>query len=131
MRHRHWLAALLAAAALAPLPATAADTIKIGFSMPLSGPAAVYGVPVTKGAALAVADINAKGGVLARKLELLPRDSKANADEAVRLARGSMIQDIGFASDSPLEEAVTSEPVSVCENSLLAANLQGISTHAT
>ena len=31
-----------------------------------------------------------------------------------------------FAVDSPLEEAVTSEPVSV-ENSLLAANLQGIS----
>ena len=31
-----------------------------------------------------------------------------------------------FAPDSPLEEAVTSEPVSV-ENSLLAANLQGIS----
>ena len=87
MRHRDWLVALWAAGALAPLPATAADTIKIGFPMPLSGPAAVYGVPVTKGAELAVADINAKGGVLGRKLELLSRDSKANADEAVRLAR--------------------------------------------
>lgn len=92
MRHRHWLMALLAAAALAPLPVTAADTIKIGFPMPLSGPAAVYGVPVTKGAELAVADINAKGGVLGRKLELLPRDSKANADEAVRLARELIIK---------------------------------------
>jgi branched-chain amino acid transport system substrate-binding protein len=92
MRHRHWLVALLSAAALAPLPATAADTIKIGFPMPLSGPAAVYGVPVTKGAELAVADINAKGGVLGRKLELLPRDSKANADEAVRLARELIIK---------------------------------------
>ena len=93
MRHRDWLVALWAAAALAPLPATAADTIKIGFPMPLSGPAAVYGVPVTKGAELAVADINAKGGVLGRKLELLPRDSKANADEAVRLARELIIKD--------------------------------------
>jgi branched-chain amino acid transport system substrate-binding protein len=92
MRHRHWLVALWAAAALAPLPAPAADTIKIGFPMPLSGPAAVYGVPVTKGAELAVADINAKGGVLGRKLELLPRDSKANADEAVRLARELIIK---------------------------------------
>jgi branched-chain amino acid transport system substrate-binding protein len=92
MRHRDWLVALWAAAALAPLPATAADTIKIGFPMPLSGPAAVYGVPVTKGAELAVADINAKGGVLGRKLELLPRDSKANADEAVRLARELIIK---------------------------------------
>ena len=92
MRHRDWLVALWAAAALAPLPATAADTIKIGFPMPLSGPAAVYGVPVTKGAELAVADVNAKGGVLGRKLELLPRDSKANADEAVRLARELIIK---------------------------------------
>jgi branched-chain amino acid transport system substrate-binding protein len=92
MRHRDWLVALWAAGALAPLSATAADTIKIGFPMPLSGPAAVYGVPVTKGAELAVADINAKGGVLGRKLELLPRDSKANADEAVRLARELIIK---------------------------------------
>src|SRR5439155_17040160 len=60
--------------------------------MPLSGPTAVYGVPITKGAEMAVADINAKGGVLGRKLELLTRDSKANADEAVRLARELIIK---------------------------------------
>ena len=93
MRHRHWLAAATAAVALYPIAATAADTIKIGFPMPLSGPTAVYGVPVTKGAEMAVADINAKGGVLGRKLELLSRDSKANADEAVRLARELIIKD--------------------------------------
>jgi branched-chain amino acid transport system substrate-binding protein len=93
MRHRHWLVAPWAAAALAPLPATAADTIKIGFPMPLSGPTAVYGVPITKGAEMAVADVNAKAGVLGRKLELITRDSKANADEAVRLAREMIIKD--------------------------------------
>ena len=42
---------------------------------------------------MAVAEINAKGGVLGRKLELLSRDSKANADEAVRLARELIIKD--------------------------------------
>lgn len=94
MHHHRWLAALWAAVTLAPLAAASAtETIKIGWPMPLSGPAAVYGVPVTKGAELAVADINAKGGVLGRKLELLPRDSKANADEAVRLARELIIKD--------------------------------------
>ena len=80
------------AATLMPT-AAAAENIKIGFPMPLSGPAAVYGVPVTKGAEMAVAEINAKGGVLGRKLELLTRDSKANADEAVRLAREMIIKD--------------------------------------
>jgi branched-chain amino acid transport system substrate-binding protein len=93
MHHRRWLAALWAAAAFAPLAAAAEDPIKIGFPMPLSGPTAVYGVPINKGAEMAVADINAKGGVLGRKLELIPRDSKANADEAVRIAREMIIKD--------------------------------------
>src|SRR4051812_23335090 len=92
MRSRVGLALVLAATMLSAPAARAADNIKIGFPMPLSGPAAVYGVPVTKGAELAIADINAKGGVLGRKLELLSRDSKANADEAVRLAREMIIK---------------------------------------
>ena len=54
MRHRLWLAAATAAVALYPIAATAADTIKIGFPIPLSGPTAVYGEPVLKGAELAV-----------------------------------------------------------------------------
>src|SRR5271170_700564 len=87
MHRRFVLSAAFMAAGVLPFAASAADTIKIGFPMPLSGPAAVYGVPVTKGAEIAAADINAKGGVLGRKLEILSRDSKANADEAVRLAR--------------------------------------------
>jgi branched-chain amino acid transport system substrate-binding protein len=86
------LAAALLAAGLAPAAAAAENTIKIGFPMPLSGPASVYGVPITKGAEMAVQEINAKGGVLGRKLELLERDSKANADEAVRLARELIIK---------------------------------------
>ena len=88
MTRRLILCATLAVAAAAlPFAAFAADPIRIGWPMPLSGPASVYGVPITKGAEMAVADINAAGGVLGRKLELLARDSKANADEAVRLAR--------------------------------------------
>ena len=80
------------AAGLVPAAASAADTIKIGYPMPLSGPASVYGVPVTKGAEMAVKEINDNGGVLGRKLELLSRDSKASADEAVRLARELIIK---------------------------------------
>src|SRR3954451_4802976 len=92
MRHRLWLAAATVAVALYPIAATAADTIKIGFPIPLSGPTAVYGEPVLKGAELAVSEINARGGVLGRKFELLSRDSKASADEAVRLARELIIK---------------------------------------
>ena len=85
--------AIAAVAALWPLAAMAADPIKIGFPIPLSGPTAVYGEPVLKGAEMAVSEINAKGGVLGRKLQLLSRDSKASADEAVRLSRELIIKD--------------------------------------
>ncbi len=91
MRLRHLLAAT-AAMLLLPVAAMAKGPIKIGFPIPLSGPTAVYGVPILKGAELAVADINAAGGVLGRKLELLPRDSKANPAEAVRLARELIVK---------------------------------------
>jgi branched-chain amino acid transport system substrate-binding protein len=87
MIRRLMLSATVVVAGILPFAASAADPIKIGFPMPLSGPAAVYGVPVTKGAEIAAADINAKGGVLGRQIEILSRDSKANADEAVRLSR--------------------------------------------
>jgi branched-chain amino acid transport system substrate-binding protein len=93
MLRTHLLALVCAAAGVAPLGAAAADTIKIGFPIPLSGPTAVYGEPVLKGAEMAAAEINAKGGVLGRQLEILPRDSKASADEAVRLARELIIKD--------------------------------------
>jgi len=90
---RQILALACAAAALLPCTALAEGPIKIGFPIPLSGPTATYGVPILKGAELAVSEINAKGGVLGRKIELLSRDSKASADEAVRLARELIIKD--------------------------------------
>src|SRR5271155_1240589 len=92
MSVRHILTLACATACLSSA-AFAADTIKIGFPIPLSGPTAVYGEPVLKGAEMAAAEINAKGGVLGRQLEILPRDSKANADEAVRLSRELIIKD--------------------------------------
>lgn len=93
MFRRQILALACAAASLAPAAVVAAEPIKIGFPIPLSGPTAVYGEPVLKGAELAVSEINAKGGVLGRKIEILSRDSKASADEAVRLARELIIKD--------------------------------------
>jgi branched-chain amino acid transport system substrate-binding protein len=93
MRLGYALAVLLTAAVGTPLAAIAAAPITIGFPIPLSGATALYGQPVLQGAELAVSQINATGGVLGRKLELLPRDSKGDADEAVRLARELIIKD--------------------------------------
>ena len=93
MFHRYGLALASTLLLSWPLAANAADTIKIGFPIPLSGPGSVYGKPILAGAQMAVAEINAKGGLLGRQIELISRDSKANADEAVRLARELIIKD--------------------------------------
>src|SRR5216683_707029 len=76
-----------------PLAPSAQKPIKVGFPMILSGPGALFGEPASKGAQMFVDEINAKGGVLGRKLELLPRDTKGNADEAVRVARELILKE--------------------------------------
>ena len=83
------LAALLAL----PLAAEAQKPIKIGFPMILSGPGALFGEPALQGAQMYVEEINAKGGVLGRKLELVPRDTKGDANEAVRVSRELILKE--------------------------------------
>src|SRR6266850_3684014 len=92
--HRRTLLILIAAAlVVVPMPAAAQKRIKVGMPMPLSGPPALFGDPASKGAQMYVDEINAKGGVLGRKLELIVRDSKADANEAVRQARELILKD--------------------------------------
>ena len=63
------------AGALFLFPAVAAaQTIKIGLAGPMTGANAAFGAQFKQGAERAVADINAAGGVLGRKLELTIRD---------------------------------------------------------
>ncbi len=90
------LCSLLLAAVLAwPLGADAQSgkPIKIGFPMILSGPGALFGEPALKGAQMYVEEVNAKGGVLGRKLELVPRDTKGDANEAVRVSRELILKE--------------------------------------
>jgi branched-chain amino acid transport system substrate-binding protein len=88
------LVPLLALAGLAlTAPAAAQKPIRIGYPVILSGPGALIGEPSLKGAQMFVEEQNAKGGVLGRKLELVVRDTKGNADEAVRVARDLILRE--------------------------------------
>jgi branched-chain amino acid transport system substrate-binding protein len=92
--YRRTVFALPAALALlAPLEALAQKEIKVGFPMILSGPGALFGEPALKGAQMYVEELNGKGGVLGRKITLIPRDTKGNADEAVRVSRELILKD--------------------------------------
>src|SRR5471032_2581896 len=65
----------------------AADPIKIGVSGPFTGGSAPMGVSMRDGVKLAVADINAKGGVLGRQLQMVERDDEAKPERGVQIAQ--------------------------------------------
>jgi branched-chain amino acid transport system substrate-binding protein len=79
---------LLLTAAVGSFAATgyAVSDLRIGFHAPLTGFAAADGKSARQAAELAVAQINAAGGVNGRKLELVVEDDQARADQAVPLA---------------------------------------------
>lgn len=101
-------AAALFAAGLGTGTALAQDTIKIG---ELNSYKAIpaFLEPYQKGMELAVAEVNAAGGVLGKKLEVVSRDDGANPGDAVRAAEelttregvqvlaGTFLSNIGLA----------------------------------
>ena len=65
----------------------AADEVKIGLDNPLTGTYAAVGKNELIGCQLAIEQINAKGGILGRKAELLVEDSTSAATPAPRCRR--------------------------------------------
>ena len=109
---KKWIAllSLIVLGAVAhPCAAQAQGTIKFGFVASLSGPFTIWGVQVRDGMKMAVDELNEKGGVLGRKLELVERDDKNNPNEGITafrylveregiVAAGGMISsDVGLA----------------------------------
>jgi branched-chain amino acid transport system substrate-binding protein len=108
MTTRHVFYLALAVAAGLATQASAQDTIKIGELNSYKAVPAFLD-PYKKGMDLALEEINAKGGVLGKKLELISRDDGANPGEAVRVAEelitrenvaliaGTFLSNIGLA----------------------------------
>ena len=71
---------------VAPL-AFAQNTIKIGLITDKVGPAKGYAEPVAQGAVYAVKELNAKGGLLGRQVELLVEDDQGKPDVSATAAR--------------------------------------------
>src|ERR1700722_14236553 len=85
---RHLLAAAAAAGSFAvALPAFAQETLKVGLVAAMSGQSAKSGEAIVRGLSLAIDEINAKGGVLGKKVELVVRDDESNPAKGVIAAR--------------------------------------------
>ena len=81
---RKWLAALLAAVSASVL---AQETIKIGVITDRVGVSKPYSEPATEGVIFGADEINRKGGVLGRRIELLIEDDQSRPDISAALAR--------------------------------------------
>ncbi|MBK7765694.1 MAG: ABC transporter substrate-binding protein [Sulfuritalea sp.] len=87
---KHSLFKIVTAAAIAvgaSLPAHAADPIKIGSVLSVTGPAAFLGDPELKTLQLYVEKLNKDGGVLGRQLQLVHYDDGSDASKANGFAK--------------------------------------------
>ena len=90
---RYKLLASLAAALFAAGAAIAQEPIKIGAFLSVTGGAAFLGDPEQKTLELYVEKLNAAGGVLGRKLQLISYDSAGDAEKARTFAKRLIEQD--------------------------------------
>ncbi|MGX7162487.1 ABC transporter substrate-binding protein [Enterococcus massiliensis] len=89
------------------------DTIKIGVNLELSGSVAAYGSAEKQGIDLAVETINADGGVLGKKLEIVEKDNKSDNNEAGTVAanlttNSKVVAMIGPATSGATKSALPS-----------------------
>ena len=82
--------------------AMAADTVKIGMLVPLTGPAAADGASALGSVQIALDQVNAAGGVLGKQVELVYYDDRGDTKDAVALAHKIIEQDkiVAFVAGS-------------------------------
>ena len=108
-----WLAAQLSV----PCCSAAEETkpIKIGAIFSVTGPAAFLGAPESKTATMLVDKINASGGVLGQKLELIIKDSSGSPEKAVSFAKQLIEEDKVLAIIGPSTSGETMQIKKLCE----------------
>jgi branched-chain amino acid transport system substrate-binding protein len=132
MTRRSLAGLLLFSILLAAVPALAQGPIRIGEINSFSGIGAPFTGPYRAAVEMAVEEVNAKGGVLGRKVEVVFRDDKGQPAEAVKHAQelvenekvhlisGTFLSNVGlavsdwakqnktlFVAAEPLTEAIT------------------------
>lgn len=75
------------------LSAQAAETIKVGAILAVTGPASFLGAPEARTFEMMVEDINKKGGIKGKKLELIIKDSAGSPEKAFSFAKQLIEED--------------------------------------
>ncbi|MDR1944033.1 MAG: ABC transporter substrate-binding protein [Synergistaceae bacterium] len=87
MRKLVFICALAASLVMASNAFAAADTIKIGHTVSLTGGASMWGQSEANAVDMLVGKINASGGILGKQIEIVRYDNRGDNIEAVNVAR--------------------------------------------
>jgi ABC-type branched-chain amino acid transport systems, periplasmic component len=127
-----------AAAALLGGPALAQNTIKIAYTDPLSGPFAQVGDANLKQMNYILDYINAKGGALGKKFELVPFDNKSQPSDALIALKSATDQNMPFIMQcsgsniaAALIEAVNKHNSRNPDNRIIYINCGAVATELT
>jgi branched-chain amino acid transport system substrate-binding protein len=107
----------VATALLAALagPALAADPVKIGAILSVTGPASFLGAPEARTIQMLADELNAKGGVGGRKLEIIIKDSGGSPEKAVSFAKQLIEEEKVLAILGPSTSGETMQIKALCE----------------
>jgi branched-chain amino acid transport system substrate-binding protein len=117
-----WIIAIIIIVALIWLgysekePVVEGETIKIGVSVPLSGEAASYGEAGMGGLNLALKEINEKGGVLGKQIELIVEDDQCQSKAGIDAWNKLVNIDNPIAIIGPVCSSVGGAVLSVSQN---------------
>jgi branched-chain amino acid transport system substrate-binding protein len=128
----------VAALALLVAPAIAQPTIKIAYTGQLSGPAAQVGDAEIKQMRYIIDLVNAKGGALGRRLELVPFDNKSQPADALIALKNATDQNMSFIVNcgpsnvsAALIDGVNKHNERNPDNRIIYLNCGGVATELT
>jgi len=116
MRRTRTAILALSLAALA-LPAGAAEELKIGALLSVTGPAAFLGAPEARTLEMLTEQVNARGGVAGHKVRLIVKDTGGSPEKAVSFARQLIDEEKVFAILGPSTSGETMAVKGIAEES--------------
>ncbi|HYA31167.1 MAG TPA: ABC transporter substrate-binding protein, partial [Thermodesulfovibrionales bacterium] len=93
----------------------AADTIKVGAILAVTGPASFLGAPEARTLEMMTDEINKKGGIKGKKIEVIVKDSGANPEKALSFAKQLIEEDKVLAIIGPSTSGETMKIKNVAE----------------
>jgi branched-chain amino acid transport system substrate-binding protein len=107
--------AVLLAVILSGAFAQAAEPLKIGAILAITGPASFLGAPEARTLEMLVAETNQKGGVMGRQVQLIIKDSGASPEKAISFAKQLIEEEKVFAIIGPSTSGETMKIKSIAE----------------